>query len=76
MDECSYKEWIERSEELWRQRSRDFLGDEYTRLLAIAVAAKAFIHTEWAFNIDHCPPSALDEHDKLVKALAAVEDLL
>jgi len=50
--------------------------EDYTRLLAVARAAKAFVYTEWTFDVHHCPPAALKEHDKLIRALAAVEDLL
>ena len=34
-ERCPYKEWAEKSEKLWRQRCRDFLGDEYTDLLKL-----------------------------------------
>ena len=38
--ECPYTEWAEKSEEFWRQRCRDFLGDEYTNLLRVVKAAE------------------------------------
>ena len=76
---------MKHDEQCWKNQSTRELGVGYKiasctcgldALLRVARAAKAFVYTEWAFSIDHCPPATLDKHNKLIEALKEVEDLL
>ena len=67
-----YKEWAEKSGELWKERCRKFLGEEYNTLLRVARAAHAVCNPPVGVPVQE----AHWRGEQLEEALKEVEDLL